>query len=163
VWPFRKRTLDEVRGYRRVKINGMRFVIKKLNPFLDFKDDKIPQIFTEHKSIRPVDPKRMPTAAEVDRMYKDMAAVIEVGVVEIIGYGPVSKQKDTGITCEDLFRDPELGFRLYLEIINHSSNRFRGLRGVFFSLKNRLLARMLSRHVMANAQLISSSRPVSVR
>lgn len=149
MWPFKKRNItDEVRGLKRIKVRGMRFVIKKLNPFLDFKDDRMPQIFTDHKPMRPADPNQPPDKNQMDRMYRDMMSVVDAGVVEIVGYGPMEKG---GITVEDLFRDSEMGFQLYMQIIDHSLNRFKGLKGVFFSAKTRLSTYILSRIVTDTA------------
>ena len=40
--------------------------------------------------------------------------------------------KEPGITAEDLFRDPEMGGRLYAAIMEHSLVRLRGMKKVFF-------------------------------
>ena len=123
-------TLEKLRGHKKLKINGMTFVIKRINPLVDFPANKMPQIVTEmNMARRPLNPN--PSQLEVKRQIQDMMATIEAGVVEP-ELGPIgSKGK---LTAEDLFRDPNMGLKLFHEIMNHSLNRFRGLRRVFFSI-----------------------------
>ena len=131
MWPFRRNaTRYEIMGFKRVTINGMKFVIRRLNPLLDFPEDKIPQIFTSYISRRPArdKPEPEPTVAALLKAQQDMHAVIEAGVVE----PKIAKEGAEGICASDMFRDPTMGPKLYIEIISHSLNTFKGLRGVFF-------------------------------
>ena len=127
-------TLEKLRGHKKLKINGMTFVIKRINPLVDFPANKMPQIFTEmNMTRRPLNPN--PSQLEVKRQIQDMMTTIEAGVVEP-ELGPVgSKGK---LTAEDLFRDPGMGLKLFHEILDHSLNNFRGLKRVFFSIGIRL-------------------------
>lgn len=143
-------TKEDLRGHKKIKVDGIQFVIKKLNPILDFKSDKIPQIFTEFKSMRPVDPTKTPEPKELERMYRDMMTVVEAGVVEIVGHGPLADKAADGITAEDLFRNSKTGFKLYFEIMDHSLAHFKGLKGVFFWINRKLSLLMLSRRNMVS-------------
>jgi hypothetical protein len=131
MWPFaRTATPEEIRGHKRVTVNGMRFVIRKLNPLIDFTEDKMPQIFTSYVSRRPgADvPVEGPEAARKAR--ESMYAVIRAGTVvpKIVQ----EEAKDDGVRASDLFRDPTLGPKLYIEIVSHSLNVFKGVKGLFF-------------------------------
>lgn len=132
MWPFsRKRTKEEFFGYKRIRVNGMRFTIKRINPLLDFPADKIPQIFVDFISRRAPKPDTASTVPELKRQFDDMVNVIKAGVVDppLVG---------DGILPEDLFRDPGMGQKLYIDILAHSLNAFSGLKGVFFYHKIRL-------------------------
>lgn len=135
---FSKRDMkQDLQGHKTVKIHGHRFVIRKLNPLIDFNFQNMPQIFSSFVSRR----KTEPEPADPSRMLEQMMAVVNAGIVEpeLVPVGKGDKKgKEAGITVEDLFRDAEIGSKLYTEIMLHSMNRFRGLKGVFFSLKNRL-------------------------
>lgn len=139
--PDSVRYRDKIRAYKKVTISGMSFVIRKLNPILDFQADQIPQIFSGHLSRRPTDPNQTPNSEEIKRLQNDMKATILAGVVEPkfvpVGIGD-KRGKEDGITVEDVFRDPFLGYRLYFEIVAHSLNIFSGIKGVFFSIRIRL-------------------------
>jgi len=143
VWPFKKLNKSEIfkkrlQGRKRIKIDGMYFVIKKINPFLDFSSENIPQIFTDYLSKRPIDPNKQPSMEEIRRIQDDMKRVIEIGVIDP-RLQPVGKDEDRGrepgLTVEDIFRDPFLGYKLYTEILFHSLNIYSGLKGLFFSIK----------------------------
>lgn len=132
-------TKAKVQEWKTVKVNHAKFIIRKLNPLLDFTADRMPQIFTTFVSRRPIDPEKI-TAEAKARLEEDLRAVLERGVVkpEIVPIGKGEKRgKEAGITADDLLRD-DTGVKLYMEIITHSLNRFRGLRGVFFSIRTKL-------------------------
>ena len=131
MWAFtRAATPEGIRGHKRVTVNGMRFVIRKLNPLIDFPEDKMPQIFTSYVSRRPgADaPVEGPEASRKAR--ESMYAVIRAGTVvpKIVQ----EEAKDDGVKASDLFRDPLLGPKLYIEIVAHSLNVFKGVKGLFF-------------------------------
>jgi len=146
---------ENFQGLKKIKVCGMRFTIKRLNPLIDFPVDKIPQIFTDYVSRRKVDPNHVQTPAELLQMQKDIYSIIEAAVVEppLVPIGSGEKRgKEDGITVEDLFRDAELGYKLYSEILNHSLFRFRGIKGLFFSTRARFLAFMQLRRSMGKLQ-----------
>lgn len=148
---------SELQGLKKLKIFGGKYVIRRINPLLDFTYDKMPQIFTHYISKRPVDT-ALPHPAQLQRNFEDMKLIVQAGVVEPklvpVGKGE-AKGKEDGITVEDLFVDMELGTRLYLEIFAHSLNRFRGLKGLFFSIKIRHLLFMLYRSNTPSDRLMS--------
>jgi hypothetical protein len=130
MWPFsRAVTTEELRGHKRITVNGMRFTIRKLNPMIDFPADKMPQIFTSFVSRRPVDEEVKMTPEAIRKSQEDMYSVLRVGIVD-----PVIKAEDAkdGLKASDLFRDPSMGPKLFIEIIAHSLQTFRGLKGLFF-------------------------------
>jgi hypothetical protein len=119
----------DLQQHKRIKIHGHVYVIRKLNPLLDFKDGNVPQIFTNFVTRRKTEEKK-PVGGEERKRIEDMKAVIQAGLVS----PEISKD---GITVEDMFRDMEVAASLYLSIIEHSLNHFRGLRGFFFSVRFR--------------------------
>lgn len=124
MWPFKRKSIaDKLRGYKKITVGGMRFTIRKLNPFLDFKSESMPQIFTDFASAKE---KPVVTPEMMKKYQEDMFAIITAGVVD----PHLSKE---GITASDLFRDGDIGVSLYREILDHSFNKFRGLKKVFFS------------------------------
>ena len=128
---------DKLQGHKVIKVCGQKFTIRKINPIMDFPADKMPQIFTSFKSERKTEKSAFSATAIMEQMMR----VIEAGVVypPLVPIGKGDKHgKEDGITAEDLFRDEESGVKLFQEIMLHSLNRFRGVKGVFFSLKNRL-------------------------
>lgn len=152
---------EQLQGYKTIKINGIKFVIRKLNPLLDFRMDKMPQIFTDFlgkANIKNDDKVKHP--ASIERLKDDMYAVINAGVIEpeIVPVGINEKKgKEEGITVEDIFRDIEIGFKLYTEIIAHSLNRFKGLRGLFFYLRiKRILYIFLRSNIIADLRILFS-------
>ena len=107
----------------------MEFTIKPVNPLLDFPTDKIPQIFTNWQTARKIDPKA-PEIPDLKRMQEDMYSIVSAGLES----PKLSRKSSDGIIVEDLFRDPAIGVKLYYAILEHSLNKFRGLRRVFFSI-----------------------------
>lgn len=146
---------ERLQDLKKVKIHGMNFTIKRLNPLIDFSVDDMPQIFTDVLSHRKEDPEKTRTTAELIKMHKDMFSIIEVGVVEPklvpIGIGE-ARGKENGITAEDLFRDPDIGYGVYVAILDHSLNRFRGIKKLFFSIKTKYLQSITQRKVMEQLQ-----------
>lgn len=133
MWPFsRSPRKEELRGEKRISVNGMRFTIRRVNPIIDFPADRIPQIFTDFVSRRPKqEPSSIP---DIKKAQEDMYAIIRAGVVS----PELSTDAKSGITVDDLFRDPTLGPKLYIEILAHSLNTFRGIRGFFLFHKIKL-------------------------
>ena len=152
MWPFARRPdKNRLLGRRRLNICGMRFVIRKINPLLDFPADKLPSIFTVNRAT----PAHNNNPNILKKWQEDMAAVVQAVVVEPelvpVGKGE-QRGKESGITVDDLFRDPEIGATLYREIIEHSLERFRGLSGLFFSTATRFLRWMRWRRDMDSAR-----------
>ena len=138
---FERRRKRRLLGYKNLKINGMRFTIRRVNPFMDFPGEKIPQLFTEIVSSRKTDPTKPPTTEQINSVRDVMLSFIKAGVVEPrlvpIGIGDKNGKED-GLTAEDLCRDHDMGLRLYWAILTHSLNAFKGVKGLFFSIKQRL-------------------------
>lgn len=134
MWPATKPTPEKIRGHKRVAVCGSKFVIRKINPLIDFEPDRMPQIFTSFVSQRPSEASSKFNEGAYRKMQKDVMEIVAVGVVE----PKLSKNPDDGITAEDLFRNPDMGYKLFMEIMSHSMNYFSGLKGVFFYLKTRL-------------------------
>lgn len=149
---------ERLQDTKKIKVLGMKFTIKKINPFIDFAPDDMPQIFTDFLSQRK--PTTEPTQTDLIRVQKEVYKTVEVGVVEPelvrVEQGE-RKGKENGLTVEDLFRNPEMGYKLYNEILIHSLNRFKGIRSLFFSIKMRYLLFMALRKSMANSLSKSSS------
>lgn len=126
MWPFGMATKNRLREHRTVWISGVKFVIRKINPLLDFAPDKMPQIFTDIYSQRQANRTAPLTIPEIRKYHDDMMNVVKAGLIN-----PVLGEK---LSVEDIFSNPDVGSRLFQEILIHSLNRFRGLRGVFFSI-----------------------------
>jgi len=129
---------EQLQGYKKIKINHAKFVIRKINPILDFEVNNIPQIFTSFQTRRKV----KETIPDLKALIEQMKIIVEAGVVkpQLVkrGYGDKRGHED-GITVDDLFRNEEMGSRLFSEIMFHTLNRFKGLKSLFFSLKIKLL------------------------
>lgn len=135
MWPFSKAaTKERLQKWKTVKINGWTFTIRRLNPLLDFPGDQMPQIFSESvQSRRPMPARVLPN--DEARALDDMRLFIVKGVVK-----PSIGLKDDGksdFTADDLFRDGDTAVKLYVEILAHSLNVFRGLKGLFFWAKTK--------------------------
>jgi hypothetical protein len=138
---------------KNLKINGMEFTIKAVNPLIDFAADKIPQIFTDWVTARKIEPKA-PDVPDLKKLQQDMYAVIQAGVDK----PKLHKNSNDGLTVEDLFRDPTMGVKLYYEILEHSLNRFRGLNRLFFSIGIRS-----SRLMLCASDTLSALQHTSLR
>lgn len=143
----------EIQGWKTIKAGGKKFTIRRLNPVLDFPADKMPQMFTDFLSRRQIDPARTPPIEELRRIQRDMYTVLEAGIVDPklvpVASGP-DRGREPGLTAADLFLDENIGYTLYLAILNHSLLRFGGFKGVFFSIVRRLSRFMPSRPVTAS-------------
>jgi hypothetical protein len=148
----KKSVREKLLNLKTVNIGGMVFVLRPVNPLLDFPTDKIPQIFTDWVSARKVEPK-VPDTNDLKRMQQDMYAVIQAGLDSPKLY---AKSAD-GITVEDLFRDPTIGVKLYHLILDHSLNRFKGLKRLFFSIGIKLaLLTLYADDTVSRLQVTSS-------
>lgn len=152
MWPFTKTTSKaDLRGYKRITLAGRSFVIQRLNPLLDFPADRMPQIFSEFVQNKADKARR---AADPKRGGEDLRLVIEAGVVEprLVPIGSGEKRgKEDGVTVDDLCRETDTAAWLYMEILVHSLNRFKGIRGVFFSTRTRRWLSMGLRQSSARA------------
>jgi hypothetical protein len=130
----KKATKERLQGRKTVTVNGSKFVIRKINPLIDFEPDRMPSIFTSFQTLRKTDPSQKYTEIDFRKMQKSLKEIVAVGVVE-----PVFAKTDAeGITVDDLFRDPDMGYKLFLEIMAHSMNMFSGMKELFFYLKTKL-------------------------
>lgn len=157
MWPFSKEiTKARLEGHKCIRVNGMRFIIKRLNPLLDFPIDKMPQIFADYLNRRPA---RDPKPTDLKKNIEDMLSIVEAAVVDpvLAGDGAV------GITAQDLFRDASLGAKLYIEVLAHSLNAFRGLKGIFFyhRIKWSLWTHWL-KDMESNRRMLSSQEAASL-
>lgn len=136
---YRKRKLL---GLKRIKVNGMRFIIRRVNPIMDFPAARVPQLFTDSPSIKMAEQSKSLTPLQIDNIRQTVLAYIQAGVVEPrlvpVGKGE-NRGKEPGITAEDLFRDPSMGVKLYYKILANSLNVFSDTEGLFFSIRRRLL------------------------
>ena len=138
---------DKLNGLKKIKVNGIRFTIKKLNPLLDFPSDKMPQIFSHYLKRKPIkeDLNQDISIQQLRQSLSEMKLIVEAGVV-------APQFSPQLITIDDIFRFGDTGAKLYLEILAHSLNQFSGLKGVFFSIKIRHSLFTIWRKNMANFQ-----------
>jgi len=130
-------TKAQLQGHKTVYISGQKFIIRKINPVMDFLPDNMPQIFSAMNGRRD-----MSKVTDPKIMLDQMMRITEVAVVypELVPIGKSDKRgKEDGLTIEDLFRDQEVGSKLFKEVMLHSLNRFKGIKSLFFYLKNRLI------------------------
>lgn len=149
MWPFASTpTKASLQGHKTVTIRGSRFIIRRIVPLLDFPMDKIPAIFTDFsKHNYQLD---LSNPVILKRLQDDMMLTVRAAVV--------SPNKEDGVTTEDIFRDPELGYLLYLKIIEHSLLRFRGMKGSFFLVVKTLLRPIIWLKSINKDLAISSSK-----
>lgn len=133
MWPLTKKLNKEAfLDLKSVKINGFKFKIKKINPFLDFEGDELPELFTIYQK-----PKKENLNINYDYQIKKFKEEIK-SVIKAGTYDPNLKDNDINLTVDDIFRDPDVAFKLYSEIVAHSLKKYSGIRGLFFYLKIRL-------------------------
>lgn len=135
----RLQTKHDAQNVKTIRIGAFKYKIRKVNPLLDFTSENMPQIYTAYLSKRPVvSTEANLTIQQLQRFQEEMKSVVVAGLVEPAlvptGKGEL-RGKEDGITVDDIFRDEETAISLYLEILSHSLNRFKGLRGLFFSIK----------------------------
>lgn len=140
-----KRSEDKIKarllGLKKINVEGFKFTIKKVNPFIDFPSDKIPQIFTDFISRRPIDTSKQPSPLETAKTYEYIKVILQAGVYfpKLVPSENGDKRgKEGGITVNDLFIDEDIAYKLYLEIMTHSLNKFKGIKGFFLYQKIRL-------------------------
>ena len=144
----------DFRELKKIKIDGVRLTIRKLNPLLDFERDRMPQIFTSFISRRPIKEEPIINEAQVRKQQEDMQAVVKAGLVEP-ELVPVDKNerkgKEEGVTIDDIFANINFATKLYIEILTHSLNQFKGLKGLFFYHKTkRLFYTSIAKHMALN-------------
>lgn len=133
----KKPTQERLRQHKTLKISGMKFVIRKINPLVDFPVDKMPQIFSSFITRRKTTPEEQINEATLRKSQDDMKNIIAAGLVKPeVTFEPV-KPKDNKIAIDDIMSDSVLALKLYTEIIVHSLNMFKGLKGVFFSVRTK--------------------------
>ncbi len=148
MWPFSLKTPEEklkerLLNLKKIKVGGMKFTIKKINPLLDFPSDKIPQIFTDYYARRQ-DPKDF-SQKDLENLDENIKPILKAGIYKpnIIPIDKENRWKEKGLTIEDLFIDRELAYKLFNEILNHSLIQFRGFGMVFFSIRQKLMQLMV--------------------
>jgi hypothetical protein len=131
MWPFSKAaTKENLQEWKRVRVNGWTFTIRRLNPLLDFPGDKMPQIFTAMAPSRKpgVDKPVQAGPEKADKGLDELRLVLSKGVVSPkIGI----KEGEGTLSADDLIRDEDTAGKLYIEIMAHSMKTFRGLKGFF--------------------------------
>lgn len=136
MWPFRRTpSKEDLQGHKRIKIGGYDFVIRRINPLLDFRPDNVPQVFASFVSRRKRSQDQVQPESQTRKALDDMAAVIEAGVVSprLVPVGEKEKRGiEDGITVEDLLRWSDVRDELYVAIIAWSLSLFRGVKGAFF-------------------------------
>jgi len=150
-------TKAKLQGHKSVKIDGQKFIIRKINPVLDFMPEQMPQIFTAMSSRRDMSQTVNPKVI-LDQMMRIVEAAVVCPALIPVGKGE-SKGREAGLTVEDIFRDEETGSRLFAEVMIHSLNRFKGLKSLFFSVKTRLLFWIASLGVIPAVRPISPLNP----
>lgn len=128
-------TKAELQGHKAVKIDGQKFIIRKINPVIDFPSENMPQIFTALNSRRDISKAVDPKILLAQMMMITEAALISPVLVPI-GKGEKNGKED-GITIEDIFRDQDIGARLFSEVMIHALDRFKGIKSLFFCLRTR--------------------------
>lgn len=144
MYPVDKR-IRKFRGYKKIRLGGMTFIIQKINPLIDIQSKELPMIFT-HIDPSNVRMRKLIEKVNLKDQIKYMAPVIKAGVVE----PPIMENPNDGFTVEDFFVDPLIGYRLWEIILNHSLNRFKGIKGVFFSIMTKLYLFIRGRKHMAD-------------
>jgi hypothetical protein len=127
-------TKERLEGQKKVIIFGHQYTIRKVNPLLDFHPDKMPSVFSSFQSRRKAGANAKSEMSDPHKVIEDMMMVVKAGLVcpELVD------DSAKGITIKDIFRDPDTGASLYVEIIGHSLMRLSGAKKVFFYLLNRL-------------------------
>lgn len=149
MWLLGKTDKASLQGYKTLVIHGHRFVIRKVNPWLDFRDDNMPQIFTAYVQRRKATEPTAPTEKQIRGLHEDVKSMIKAGLVS----PALSESDKDGITVDDIMRDDDTASKLYWEIMIHSLNRFRGIKGVFFSVRLRYALSTSWRNAMANSHM----------
>lgn len=140
---------DKLLNYKSVRINGSWFKIRPVIPLQDFTPDKMPQIFTDFTRNNYVPDFSNPAALK--KLNEDMMAVVKAGLVS-------PNEKEDGITVHDLFRDQELGYKLYLSVLEHSLLKFKGIQKCFFLAVKTLLRFTIWLRLTGRGPAISYSR-----
>ncbi len=160
MWPFRtKSTLEKLRGHKKIKINGLQFVIKRINPLVDFPDDRMPSIFTDKvKADQPENTPPLTNQKRMEELKEDVGMILSAGLVD------PSVKNDQGIgdiTIDELFLDPTACIKLYIEIMRNSIQALDWKQRVFFwiAAKSLFLTFFLSGTVRDLATYSSKTSP----
>lgn len=155
-WLKQNRTKADLQGLKEVRLQGFTFIIKKINPMQDFSERDMPMIFASY--LKPKGAAEMQAGlADPKKAQEDMKRVVRAGVVEpaLVDVEKGEKKgREIGVTVDDIFCDVDLGRQLYWEIIVHSLNRFRGLKGVFFSARIKRKLSIAWRKTMASVPAV---------
>lgn len=154
MWPFGRRGgfKEHFEDHLRIKVGGWPFVIRKVNPLLDFPSDRMPRVFTDFLSRRKGAQEKPPQddAEAMRRAMDDMAMMFKAGIVS----PKVTDETEGGdsVPLKAIFYDMDAATQLYGSIIEHSLGRLKGLRGLFFSTRAKCLRYTLLLRGMANRQ-----------
>ena len=118
-----------------VKLSGIKFVIKRINPLLDLPSNKIPTCFTDFISARKTTEVPKLSQKELEALYDLMSYVIKAGVYspKLLPVDKENPYKEKGLTIKDIFLDEMLAYQLYIEIMAHACFRFSTVGKIFFS------------------------------
>lgn len=147
----RKPTKADLQGHKTVIIGGMKFTIRRLSPLIDFATDRMPMVFSDTTRLPKQD---LSNPAIAKRILDDMHAVVQAGVVD----PPLATSGKPDLNVADIFRDPEIGNKLYIAIMEHSLIRLNGLRLPFFFLVRLLLRFIIWLKSTVNVLVTWSSR-----
>lgn len=114
MWPFSKRLDDVLHGTKKVKIKGVVFRIKKIDPLSYLDGSKAMQKCFEVYDNKKKDEAKMMTEADMKKVKEHIRDVVLAGVVS-----PKLSRKESedGFFVDKLFVDWELVDRLYAEIV----------------------------------------------
>jgi len=111
----------KLKHQKKIKICGIKFVIQKINP-IDLLDKdqnlKIPDIFKYSDRVSLAEHMQKFGSPEFKRATQEMKPIIQAGL-----YSP--KLDGQPYEYDDLFRDIEIGVKLYEKIIIHSLAKFK--------------------------------------
>lgn len=114
MWLFSKRpTKEGLQSYKDVSVLGMRFTIRRVSPLADLDPSALPAIFTDTTRRQAQD---LSSVASQRRALDDMKMIVQAGVVD----PPLSGPGKPGLSVDDVFRDMDLGTKLYWTILEHS-------------------------------------------
>lgn len=116
MWPFSRKLEDVLNKTKTIKVHGIKFKVKKLDPTNYLEGSKIMlQVYDIYKIQKEVgidDPNK--TIPKLKDHYKDvfLAAVLEPKLAR--------KESDEGIFVDNLFTEWDLAHKLYEKIMDYS-------------------------------------------
>jgi hypothetical protein len=130
VWPFTK-SLDQVLfPQKKIRILGVSFTIKKLNP-LDWMDGSkvMLSVFEEYK----VSPEKM----NAESTHKIKSHYVDMFMSSVVLPKLKRKESDTeGLWVDHIFTNWEIANQLYTEICNYTYGKKKGLLNTLLNLRS---------------------------